>query len=514
MIVVRVVIIVTVGAVLVPGVVVAVVGRLVVPDDAEMLLAGWLLAGIAGLMAAAGYRWARELRQIRAIQLALQLVMVSVVLGHMSQLDYYEVGILVLSLTIWGPSTGFVWPTRMALPHFFAVPLLSAAFHPFFLQPASLRVAVVAHIYLKAAAVVATASMRDRYQGAKEGFAAMQRLARAKEELESSVDRLTRAQDQLVEQGKMAVIGQLVAGVAHELNTPLGAIQASASNLEHVVERAGPELVEGIGALSETDRQRLQQLLSMAMEAGGPPQTSREERAARRELTKRLKEASVARPWHLAGQLVELGVSDLEPHLELLRSPPVATLLGVASDLVGIRRNTATIHTAADRAARTVSALKRFAHPGRADSLPTTMALAASLDTVLTLHENQLKRGVKVVRDYRDSGEITAQHAQLDQVWTNLVHNAIQAMEYRGTLTLRVMRSEGGIRVEVGDDGPGIPPEVQPRVFEPFFTTKPTGEGSGLGLSICCDIVKRNGGKLSFETEPGCTVFRVDLPAS
>jgi len=166
---------------------------------------------------------------------------------------------------------------------------------------------------------------------------------------------------------------------------------------------------------------------------------------------------------------------------------------------------------AAKRAAKIVFALKSYAHPG-ASSGSQEGNLAENLDTVLTLYHNLIKRGVEVVRQYESDGVVVGHHDELNQVWTNLVHNALQAMDFDGTLTLQIRDLDDSVELSVIDDGPGVPEHVRPRIFDPFFTTKPQGEATGLGLSICRDIIERHGGTLSLESEPGRTAFTAVLP--
>jgi signal transduction histidine kinase len=132
---------------------------------------------------------------------------------------------------------------------------------------------------------------------------------------------------------------------------------------------------------------------------------------------------------------------------------------------------------------------------------------------VLTLYGHQLRGGFEVVRDYTGETVIEAMHDRLNQVWTNLIHNALQSMGTHGTLTLTVRtHDDETVTVGVGDTGPGVPPEVGAQIWKPFFTTKPTGQGSGLGLSICKDIVDAHRGTISYESAPGRTTFTVRLP--
>ncbi len=159
--------------------------------------------------------------------------------------------------------------------------------------------------------------------------------------------------------------------------------------------------------------------------------------------------------------------------------------------------------------------------------------VADGIDVVLTLYQNQLKQGVEVVKNYQDVPLIRCSPDELNQVWTNLIHNAIQAMENRGKLAIEVFQqnnlqlpttearaagdpSTGSearfVVVQITDSGPGIPKEIQDRIFEPFYTTKAAGEGSGLGLDIVRKIVEKHQGQIAVESQAGKTTFSVLLP--
>jgi signal transduction histidine kinase len=140
--------------------------------------------------------------------------------------------------------------------------------------------------------------------------------------------------------------------------------------------------------------------------------------------------------------------------------------------------------------------------------------LAEGLELVLTLYHNQLKHGVEIIRHYEDVPLVSCYPDELNQVWTNLLHNAVQAMEGRGTLELAVSRQDGHVSVQITDSGCGIPEDVQQKIFEPFFTTKPVGEGLGLSLAICSQIiVQRHQGELECSTLPDKgTQFTIRLP--
>lgn len=138
--------------------------------------------------------------------------------------------------------------------------------------------------------------------------------------------------------------------------------------------------------------------------------------------------------------------------------------------------------------------------------------LIDGIETVLTLYDNQIKQGVEVIRNYRDLPPILCYPDELNQVWTNLIHNALHAMANRGTLTVEVTQEGQQAKISITDSGSGIPPEIQSKIFDPFFTTKPPGEGSGLGLDIVKKIIIKHSGQIAVESQPGRTTFSVLLP--
>ena len=317
------------------------------------------------------------------------------------------------------------------------------------------------------------------------------------------------SQQALIESEKLAALGQVVAGVAHELNTPLGTIRAAIGNVGGAVR----EILQGLPrTIAEATPEELEGLERLLATASPGPRTSREERQNRRRLRRALDEERIEGADDIADTLIDIGLeADIAPHLPLLESPRRDVLLRAAYNLVSLRRNASNIDVAGERASKIVFALKSYAHPGVAGEW-SEGSLASYVDTVLTLYHNQIKHGVELTRSYEDEFQIEARHDELNQVWTNLVHNALQAMDGRNALEVAIEGDEDEVRVHVIDSGPGIPDDVLPRIFDPFFTTKDRGEGSGLGLSICREIVERHGGRLDVRTRPGRTEFIVALP--
>ena len=136
------------------------------------------------------------------------------------------------------------------------------------------------------------------------------------------------------------------------------------------------------------------------------------------------------------------------------------------------------------------------------------------LETTLTILRNQIRYGIVVERRYGRLPPVVCNTNELNQVWTNVIHNAIQAMKGMGRLTIETAAAEGGVAVRISDTGPGIPESIRGRIFDPFFTTKDQGEGTGLGLGIAQQIVQRHRGQIRVESEPGRTCFEIRLPLS
>ncbi|MBE9563212.1 MAG: HAMP domain-containing histidine kinase, partial [Proteobacteria bacterium] len=168
------------------------------------------------------------------------------------------------------------------------------------------------------------------------------------------------------------------------------------------------------------------------------------------------------------------------------------------------------IKIAIDRIAKIVKALKHYSHID--DSNLTLTSLQEDLDNTLIILHNQLKHGVIVHKKYDDIPPFRCYADLLNQVWTNLIYNSVQAMNAQGEIFVRLKKINDKIIVEIEDNGPGIPEDVMPKIFESNFTTKSKGEGTGLGLSICQELIQKHQGKIEVDSKPGRTCFKVILP--
>jgi two-component system NtrC family sensor kinase len=183
----------------------------------------------------------------------------------------------------------------------------------------------------------------------------------------------------------------------------------------------------------------------------------------------------------------------------------------LAHHITGIGRNSTTIKTAIGRASKVVFALKNFTHLGSSDQAKLT-DINQGIQTVLVLYQGLLRQGCEVIEYFGVLPEINCYPDELNQVWTNLIHNSLHAMQNKGILTIETKQQANNIIVIISDTGLGIPLNVQPKIYDTFFTTKPAGEGSGLGLGICKRIMDKHQGSIEFTSEPGKTSFIVTLP--
>jgi signal transduction histidine kinase len=337
------------------------------------------------------------------------------------------------------------------------------------------------------------------------------RLRQSNVELEARVDERTK---QVLVSEKLATVGRLSAGLAHELNTPLGAVSSSHASAEAAL-RAG--LVSAFRNLSPGNSERralLEALVDRILNAEPPTHlpSSTESRERRKQLRQWGDEGEL--PFEVRTALVDV-LADL-PRLErseflaLGRDPGWKVSLSLLESVHTLVRSLDVIGRGTRRMEQVVRSFQTLSR-GETDSPAVSLDPREELEGSLVLLKSRIPTSIEIVRSF-EPVRVLCRPDRLGRVLVNLVTNALQAMDYQGTLELSVAREKDFALLCVADSGPGVPEPLRERIFEPFFTTKPPGEGNGLGLSLSRQICEEEGGSLRLEPRTGRTVFAVRLP--
>ncbi len=313
---------------------------------------------------------------------------------------------------------------------------------------------------------------------------------------------------------KLAALGKLSAGLAHELNNPSAAAARSAEALLECLDRL--RKLERDPSMNEANCEQISIVEDAIRKELKPAVFQDELERSDREvsLTAWLESNSIKEPWRVAPMLVEANLE--KEHLQRLQAvsgPAFPSEIMRFATMLEMERIAQQIGHSTKRISSLVRAIKEYSYM---DQSPVqAVDIVHGIENTLTILEHKLRKGITVKRLIApDLPLVTANGSELNQVWTNLIDNAADAMKGKGILTIRAFRDADSVIVEIGDNGPGIPKDLQSHIFEQFFTTKPVGQGTGLGLDAVRRIMRKLNGAVSFTSVPGNTRFQVCIPVA
>jgi signal transduction histidine kinase len=329
-------------------------------------------------------------------------------------------------------------------------------------------------------------------------------------------DRIREATRFEQQRDRLAALGKLSAGLAHELNNPASAAKRAASQLRDILKRVRDASHE-LGRLDLTAAQKseIEKLESSLIQLDGPPPDALTISDLEEQIDSLLRSHGQRDLWQLASDLAHKNFKPaaLEHLFAALDADTARAALVRISASLEIADLLHQIESSTSRISELVGAIKEYTFM---DQSPVqNVDIVKTLETTLTILNHKLKRGVTVQRDYQKIPLLVNSFgSELNQIWTNIIDNAIDAMDGKGELRVRTHREDDCVVVEIGDNGPGISPAVRPHIFEPFFTTKAVGQGTGLGLDTVQRIVRKHRGNIQVHSKPGDTRFQVRLPLS
>ena len=342
---------------------------------------------------------------------------------------------------------------------------------------------------------------------------AKNKLLKEKIELHEKTDaELRQTQKHLILSEKLASIGQLAAGIAHEINTPLGAIGSSNNSIKDNLDDLFLT-IDNLTKLSQEFPVLSREIIKCIINSKNNLLSTRQQRQIRMTIAEDLEGKTTLEPDYLAKFFTNYGLTEnYNKFIPLFNNGNSQQILDCIQNIANIYQGSKVINEAINQSSRIVFALREYAHSNESET-KIKANIKHSLETAITLYGNKIKHGIELILHLEDVPDTHCYPGELNQVWTNLIHNAIQAMDEKGILRISLKQKSNNIEVSVTDSGCGIPENIKDDIFNPLFTTKPPGMGTGLGLDIVKRIVNRHKGTVSLESIEGQgSTFTVSLP--
>ena len=334
----------------------------------------------------------------------------------------------------------------------------------------------------------------------------------AKQSAEKTLAELKDSQEKLIRSEKMIALGQLVDGVAHEMNTPLGAIKASAEHIRKSMKGSAAYIFDLIRYLKIKEINLIQSILILNF---NNEISTREERELKKSMTNELLSRNITNAYEVAETLIPLGITDISKEYDhLWVHEKYKGILQLLDLQVGLEKRAFVIEKSVDKTSKIVNVLKTFSNQNF--DKKKEINLIDGLETTITIYGNFLRKGIVLHRNFDFKPLISCYPEKLIQVWNHLLQNSIHAIQTNGEIIISVREctTKPSVLVSFQDNGKGISDDIKEKIFDPFFTTKKSGEGSGLGLHICREIISQHSGTISFESNPKKTIFTVEIPYS
>ncbi len=325
--------------------------------------------------------------------------------------------------------------------------------------------------------------------------------------LENSLNELKSTQNKLIESEKLTALGQLIAGVSHEINSPLGAIKSSSDNVLQSI-NCVIEQVPKLNSLLNDEEKELFEKLKSVLPLEISVLSIKEQRVLKKKIIEQLDDMGIENSRYFADKFSQFNIDDISAYKSLILHKDAKFIIDTLFEEYLTISNIHNIKRSVNRASKTIYALKKFAHFDH-DREGSVDKIEDSINDILILFSHNLKQGIEVVKNYTYLEPIFCYADELSQVWMNLISNAIHAMDNSGRLEISIFEKDDYQVVSIKDDGCGITKEIQEKIFDPFFTTKKSGEGSGLGLDIVKKIVKAHNGKIELQSDENGTIFTI-----